>query len=253
MKLKGDIAVITGAASGIGAATARLFAAEGADLGLTDRDGDKLEAVAAECRRAGRTVKTLVADVADRPAAESFLASLTEGGRVPKVLVTAAGISNPGNILELDEAAWERIWRINVMGTAIWVKAALPAMIKARDGRIVTVASQLAYAGGKNNTAYIASKGAIVSFTKTVAVDFAKDGVRINTVAPAVIETPLSQVSLKLSKDPEALKAWRISRHPMGRTGQPEEVAKSILYLSCDDSSFSTGSTVFIDGGWTAA
>jgi NAD(P)-dependent dehydrogenase (short-subunit alcohol dehydrogenase family) len=133
------------------------------------------------------------------------------------------------------------------------VKAALPTMLASGRGSIVTVASQLAFNSGGNACAYIASKGAIVSFTKTTAVDFAAQGVRINGVAPAVIDTPMSRASASASTDPDAMRAWRLSRHPMGRIGKAEEVAAAIAFLAGPEASFMTGSILMVDGGWTAA
>ena len=116
-----------------------------------------------------------------------------------------------------------------------------------------SIASQLAFTSGGNSCAYIASKGAIVSFTKTTAVDFAKQKVRVNAVAPAVIDTPLSRGSAASHADPEALRAWRLARHPMGRIGEVDEVARAIAYLASDEASFTTGTILMVDGGWTAA
>jgi NAD(P)-dependent dehydrogenase (short-subunit alcohol dehydrogenase family) len=125
-------------------------------------------------------------------------------------------------------------------------------MIAAKSGAIVTLGSQLAQSSLGTNVAYIASKGAIVSFTKTVAVDHAAQGIRINALMPGVIDTPMPARSLKRQRDPEAARAlWKV-RHPMGRIGQPEEVAKAALFLASSDSSFTTGSLLFVDGGWTA-
>ena len=258
----GRVAIVTGAGSGIGAATARLLAERGARLMLVDRDAAGLEATAAAIRENGRESgrqnggepRVMVADVADRALAEREVASLaTAWGRVD-VLVTAAGIaSGPGTVLTQDEATWERVWRINVMGTVNWVKAALPAMIAGGGGAIVTVASQLAFTSGGNNCAYIASKGAIVSFTRTTAVDFARQKIRVNAVAPAVIDTPLSRGSASTRPDAAAYRAWRIARHPMGRIGEAGEVARTIAFLASDEASFTTGSIHMVDGGWTAA
>jgi NAD(P)-dependent dehydrogenase (short-subunit alcohol dehydrogenase family) len=125
-------------------------------------------------------------------------------------------------------------------------------MIAAQSGAIVTIGSQLAQSSAGGNAAYIATKGAIASFTKTMAVDHAKQGIRVNALMPGVIDTPMPARSLARFADPEAARErWR-NRHPMGRIGQPEEVAKAALFLACDDSSFVTGTLLFVDGGWTA-
>lgn len=251
---KDQVAIVTGAGSGIGAATALLLAERGAKVALVDRNPDGIEAVAEGIRSVGGDARTIVADVANREAAEHGAADVARAwGRID-VLATCAGVSSgAGTVLTQGEDVWERVWRINVMGTVNWVKAALPAMIERKKGSIVTVASQLAISSGGNLCAYIATKGAIVSFTKTTAVDFAKQGVRVNSVAPAVIDTPLSQGSANTAPDPAALRAWRTQRHPVGRVGQPIEVAHAIAYLAGDEASFITGTILMVDGGWTAS
>jgi 2-keto-3-deoxy-L-fuconate dehydrogenase len=248
MKLKDQVAVITGAASGIGAATARLFAAEGAQVALVDRDGAGLAKVAAEI--GGSLV--IEADVSDNTQAHDGVALVMKHwGRVD-VLMTAAGISLGGTVDTIDEAAWDRTFSVNVKGSYLWIHHAIKPMIAAKSGRIVTVGSQLAQSSIGNNAAYIASKGAIASFTKTIAVDHAAQGIRINALMPGVIDTPMPARSLQRQADPEASRTFWKQRHPMGRIGQPEEVAKAALFLASDDSSFVTGTLLFVDGGWTA-
>ena len=249
------VAVVTGAAAGIGAATAIELARRGDRLALVDRDAEGLAATAAAIRDAGGDVRTVVADVTDRDAAGKAVAGIAaEWGHID-VLATCAGVGTigGGTVVTLEEADWRRIFDINVLGTVNWMKAVLPTMIDQGRGAIVTVASQLAFNSGGNSAAYIASKGAIVSLTKTSAVDFAKTGVRINAVAPAVIDTAMSRTSRDTSPDPAAMQAWRLARHPVGRIGTVEEAASAICYLASDEASFITATVLAVDGGWTAA
>ncbi len=252
MKLKGQVAIVTGAASGIGAASARLFAAEGAKLALVDQDEAGVGQVASEIEAAGGAAITIAADVTDTAQARDGVARVLEKwGRID-VLLTAAGVSMGGTVDKIDEALWDRTFAVNVKGTYLWIHHAIAPMIAAQSGAIVTIGSQLAQSSAGGNAAYIATKGAIASFTKTMAVDHAKQGIRVNALMPGVIDTPMPARSLARFADPEAARErWR-NRHPMGRIGQPEEVAKAALFLACDDSSFVTGTLLFVDGGWTA-
>ena len=248
MKLKDKVAIVTGAGSGIGAATARLFAAEGAHVALVDRDSQGLHKVAGEI--AGSLA--IEADVSDNAQAHDGVALvMKQWGRID-VLMTAAGISLGGTVDTIDEATWDRTFNVNVKGSYLWIHHAIQPMIAAGSGTIVTVGSQLAQSSIGRNAAYIASKGAIASFTKTMAVDHALQGIRVNALMPGVIDTPMPARTLKRYADPEAMKAYWKERHPMGRIGQPEEVARAALFLASDDSSFVTGHLLFVDGGWTA-
>jgi NAD(P)-dependent dehydrogenase (short-subunit alcohol dehydrogenase family) len=252
MKLKDQVAIVTGAASGIGAASARLFAAEGARLALVDQDKEGLGQVAADIEAAGGNAIIIPADVSSDADARAGVDRVIEKwGRVD-VLMTAAGMSTGGTVDMIEEAAWDRTFAVNVKGTYLWIHYAIQPMIAAKSGAIVTVGSQLAQSSPGKNAAYIASKGAIASFTKTVAVDHAAQGIRVNALMPGVIDTPMPANSLKRYADPEAMKTFWKHRHPMGRIGKPEEVARAALFLACDDSSFVTGTLLFIDGGWTA-
>ena len=257
MKLKDQVAIVTGGASGIGAASARLFAAEGAKVALVDQDTVGLGQVAAEIEAAneGRgagAAMTITADVSsDQQAREGVARVMEKWGRID-VLLTAAGASTGGTVDTIEEAALDRTFAINVKGTYLWIHYAIAPMIAARSGAIVTIGSQLAQSSPGKNAAYIASKGAIASFTKTMAVDHAAQGIRVNALMPGVIDTPMPAKSLKRYADPEAMRTFWKHRHPMGRIGQPEEVAKAALFLASDDSSFVTGTLLFVDGGWTA-
>lgn len=252
MKLANQVAIVTGGASGIGAASARLFAAEGAKVALVDLDEVGLGQVAADIESRGGQAMTLAADVSrDDQARAGVEQVMDKWGRID-VLLTAAGVSMGGTVDMIEEGAWDRTFAINVKGTYLWIHHAIRPMIEARSGAIVTIGSQLAQSSPGKNAAYVASKGAIASFTKTMAVDHAAQGIRINALMPGVIDTPMPANSLRRYADPEAMRAFWKHRHPMGRIGQPEEVAKAALFLASDDSSFITGTLLFVDGGWTA-
>ena len=252
MKLKDRVVNVTGAASGIGAASAKLFAAEGAKLALVGQNEGGLKKVASEIKAKGGSAITITADVSSNAKARTGVERVIKRwGRID-VLLTAAGASTGGTVDAIEEAAWDRTFAVNVKGTYLWIHYAIQPMIVAQSGAIVTIGSQLAQSSPGKNAAYVASKGAIASLTKTIAVDHAAQGIRVNALMPGVIDTPMPARSLTRYADPEAMKAYWKQRHPMGRIGQPEEVAQAALFLASDDSSFVTGHLLFVDGGWTA-
>lgn len=252
MRLAGKVAVVTGGGSGIGRAAALLFAQEGARLCLVDRDGDAAEMVAAAIRAMGGEAMVRAGDVGEPGRADADAAAvLAAFGRID-VLLTAAGFSSGGTALTIRLEDWDAVLRANLWGTWLWARAVLPAMQAAGSGSIVTIASQLARAGGRDNSAYIAAKGAVLSLTKTMALDFAADGIRVNAILPGAIETPLLARSFARSATPEATREASRQRHPMGRFGQAEEVAQAALYLAGDAASFTTGTELVVDGGWLA-
>jgi NAD(P)-dependent dehydrogenase (short-subunit alcohol dehydrogenase family) len=252
MRLAEKVAVITGAASGIGQASARLFASHGARLLLVDRDEAMLTALAEELRTQGHECLVRASDVAAPGAADADAGvALAAWGRID-ILLTAAGISLGGTATTTPVENWHAVMRTNVDGTWLWARAVIPAMQAQRAGSIVTVASQLARAGGRNNTAYITSKGAILAMTKTMALDYAPDGIRVNALLPGAIETPLLRRSFGRAADPDAARENSRARHPLGRLGRPEEVADAALYLAGDAAAFTTGLELAVDGGWLA-
>jgi NAD(P)-dependent dehydrogenase (short-subunit alcohol dehydrogenase family) len=253
MRLHGRIAIITGGGSGIGRASALLFAREGAFVALVDRDEVGMQESLEDIRAAGGDASIHAGDVGDADFAQTTVGGvIAKHGRLD-VLMTSAGFSVGGTVLTTAPADWDAVFRTNVGGTWLWARAAVPQMQKQKKGAIVTVASQLAIAGGKGNTAYIASKGAILSLTRTMAVDFATDGIRVNAIAPGAIDTPLLRRSFARHADPDPVREASRDRHAMKRFGEAVEVAEAALYLASDASSFTTGTVLPVDGGWLAA
>ena len=169
------------------------------------------------------------------------------------VLMAAAGFSCGGTVLTTDPADWDAVFRTNVGGTWLWSRAAVPEMQRQGSGSIITLASQLAIAGGKGNSAYIAAKGAMISLTRTMALDFATDGIRVNAIAPGAIDTPMLRRSFARHADPGPVRETSRNRHAMKRFGMAEEVAETALLLASDASSFTTGTVMVVDGGWLVA
>jgi NAD(P)-dependent dehydrogenase (short-subunit alcohol dehydrogenase family) len=252
MRLQGRTAIITGGGSGIGQASAMLFAQEGAFVALVDRDETALKDTLAALPDANNASIHL-GDVGDGEFAESVAGDvLAQRGQID-VLMTSAGFSCGGTVLTTAPEDWDAVFRANVGGTWLWSRAVIPQMQKQGKGSIITLTSQLAVAGGKGNSAYIAAKGAIISLTRTMAVDFATDGIRVNAIAPGAIDTPLLRRSFARHADPEPIREASRSRHAMKRFGLAEEVAQTALHLASDASSFTTGTVLPVDGGWLAA
>jgi NAD(P)-dependent dehydrogenase (short-subunit alcohol dehydrogenase family) len=250
MRLAGKVALITGAGSGIGRAVAELFAGEGAGLALVDRDKVALAETSASF---DTDVSDHVGDVGEPGFAETVAAgALARFGRID-ILVTAAGFSCGGTVTTTAPEDWDAVFQANVGGTFLFAKAVIPAMQRQGGGAIVTFASQLALAGGRGNSAYIAAKGAILSLTRTMALDYAGDGIRVNAIAPGAIDTPMLRRSFARHADPAPVREASRNRHALKRFGTADEVAQAALYLASDASSFSTGTTLVVDGGWLAA
>lgn len=238
-KLDGKIVLITGAAAGIGRATAELFAAEGAKLIITDRDLKGMDGLAGDKRQL---------DVTDSAA----IAALSKDVGRLDVLFNCAGFVENGTILECDDAQWEKSFNINVYAMARMIKAFLPAMIEGGGGSIINVASVAgSIKGVPNRCVYGASKAAVIGLTKSVAADFVTKGIRCNTVCPGTVDSPSLQQRLKDTGDYDAARKAFTARQPMGRLGNAEEIASIVLWLASDDSQFATGQNFIVDGGIT--
>ena len=250
-RLAEKVALVTGGASGIGAATCRLFAREEAVVILANVQAEAGEAVAEEIRRAGGRAEFHRLDVArEADWAETMPALLVRHGRLD-VLVNNAGRAGPParplvERTELDD--WEAIMAVNAVGVLLGMKHVIPAMRRGGAGSIVNVVSIYALVGSPSATPYHASKGAARALTRSAAVQYAREGIRVNGVYPGYVETAMT-------RDQHArpgVRAARIAETPLGRLGQPEEIASGILYLASDDASFVTGAELVIDGGVTA-
>ena len=253
-RLRGKVALITGGTSGIGEATARLFAREGARVAITGRRIELGERVASEIRSGGGEAIFIAAAV-DRveDCRRSIEATIAAFGRID-ILFNNAGIVSQGTLEETSEEEWMRTFDVNVKGTYLMTKLVLPIMREQGGGVIVNNASDWGIVGGPHYTAYSASKGAVVLLTKSVALEVARDHIRVNAVCPG--DTYVERWRIDERRNPSGdfeaeLKAMG-EELPIGRVGTVEEIATAVLFLASDESSFMTGATLIVDGGNTA-
>lgn len=245
-RMQGRRALVTGGASGIGLAIARRFIGEGARVALLDIDADGL---AAATRELGDAAVAVHADVTDEAQVNAAVASAAVSLEGLDCLVNGAGVSRWVAFSDMTLAEWRRVLSINLDGPFLVCHAALPALKAAGKATIVNVASGSGLAPRQNFSHYCASKGGLVLFTKSIAMDLAADGIRVNAVCPGIVMTPLVERNLATFPDRDAAVQRYISRNLMKRFGSAEEVADAVLFLSCDESSFITGSALSLDGG----
>ena len=246
MRLEGRVVAITGGALGIGRATALLFAAEGALVALGDVEIGAAEAVAREIAERGGKAVAVGVDVGDAGQVQAFVERVVaEFGRLD-VMFANAGIAHAAPFLAHPEAQWQRVLRVNLTGVFLCCQAAARQMVTQGGGRIITVASINGFRGVENLVGYNVAKAGVVELTRTMAVELAQHHIAVNAIAPAQIDTRLTRTL------PEDARRRRVERIPMGRFGEPEEVARAALFLASDDASYITGHTLAVDGGYLA-
>jgi NAD(P)-dependent dehydrogenase (short-subunit alcohol dehydrogenase family) len=246
-KLNGKAALITGGASGIGLATARLFLEEGAAVTIVDIDMDALARVETEL-----PVHAVHGDVASMADAQRMVAETIATHDRIDVLFCNAGIAARIPIEELTEEQWDRVLAVNLKGMFTMTKAALPHMKRAGSGSIIFTGSELSFVGDPETPAYSASKGAVLTLTKSLALDLIRFGIRVNAICPGTTMTPLIERELETAPDPDGLRAQLATWGPMRRTAEPIEQARGVLFLATD-ATYAVGTALLLDGGFTAA
>ena len=253
MRLSGKTAIITGAASGIGRAAAVLFAREGACVVIVDINGAGAAETLRLTQERGAEAVSVTADLSrERDAAHVIEQAINKFGRID-ILFNNAGVNSYTSTLETDETELDRVFGVNVKSIFFLARACIPHMTRAGAGSIINTSSITGIVGAPGMAAYSASKGAIITLTRTLALELAEAGIRVNCICPASIDTPMLSESFERTSDAAHARAQNIKRHPLGRLGTPEDVAYFALFLASDESAWVTGGTHVIDGGASIA
>ncbi len=251
-KLEGKVTVITGAGAGIGRASARRFAREGAAVVVADLESGAGEETVAQIGREGGEATFVRVDVAESDQVEHMIRTAVEAyGRVD-VLFNNAGVNFAASVVEITDAVWRRSLDVNLKGVMLGCRHAIPEMLKTGGGSIVNSASMLGLVASPRQAPYAAAKGAVVMLTRQVAVDYAQRNIRVNCLCPSEVNTEMNRRFVAQSPDPEATLRRVLARIPMDRMAEPEEIASAALFLASDDSSYITGVALPVDGGLTA-
>ena len=243
MELTGQVAVITGGARGIGFEIARVFASEGADIALFDVQEAQLAQAAGQLEAMGRRAAGFVVDVTNASVVDDAVGKVLDKlGRID-ILVNNAGITHDGLVVRMDESQWDRVLNINLKGTFLCTRAVAKVMLKARSGRIVSIASIVGLIGNPGQANYAASKAGIIGLTKSVAKELASRGVTCNAIAPGFIKTEMTE------RLPDSVKQRLFEQIPMGKLGEPSDVAQAALFLVSQAAQYITGHVLVVDGG----
>lgn len=252
MRLKDRIALITGAASGIGRATALTLAREGACIAVVDQDGAPGPALASELQDQGYEAEWIAADVSDSGQVEQAVTQCVSRFGGLDILVSNAGINPRGTVLTTSDELLDRILAVNLKALFYLCRYGVPAMRRRGGGSIVTVSSINGLVAWDNEAAYDASKGGVVMLTRALAVDHAPDNIRVNCICPGITDTPMLQRTAASKPDPEAFFEAARKMQPLNRLGQPEDIANAVLFLASDEAAYITAAILPVDGGYTA-
>jgi len=248
-RIKGKVAVVTGGASGMGAATVRLFVREGARVVIADMQDRLGERLAGEL---GPACEFMHTDVSNETQVEALFQGVMQRHRRLDILVAGAGVENAKMEVDTSEAEWDHVLAVNAKGVFLCSKHAIPAMKTSGGGSIVNISSAFGNVGSPGFAAYHASKGAVRNFTKATAIAHAGEGIRANSIHPGAIDTPMLRAIFARMPDPQAAEAAFAAQAPFNRLGKPEDIAFGALYLASDEAVFVTGSELVIDGGLLA-
>jgi NAD(P)-dependent dehydrogenase (short-subunit alcohol dehydrogenase family) len=249
-KLQGKTAIITGAGGGIGGATARLYAAEGARVVCVDADADDAAKTVRDIEQQGGTAIACVNDVSrNADVVQAVEATRRAFGAIHILVNSVATITPRVSVVDLSEEDWDRAFAVNIKSVFLMCKHTIPSMIEAGGGAILIIASNFGHVSLPGRTAYSATKGGLLSLTRALALDHVGQNIRVNSISPGSIETDRGR---RQYGSIERMRQERAHLHPIGRMGLPEEVAYAALFLACHESSFMTGADILIDGGYTA-
>ncbi len=245
--MSGRVAVVTGAASGMGLGIARQLAQDGNAVALLDLNGEGVRAAAAELSVRGHTVAPFEVDVADRNTLEQVFTAARAGLGPVTILVTSAGIEAFDPALDITPEKWDRLLAVNLTGTFTCMQLALPDMIEAGWGRIVTISSSSAQSGAPNMAHYVASKGGVIGLTKAFAREFARNGITVNTIPPTIVDTPMARHAEGLGNVPSIEQLGKMV--PLGRAGTSEDIAAACSFLCTEEAGYITGQLIGVNGG----
>jgi meso-butanediol dehydrogenase/(S,S)-butanediol dehydrogenase/diacetyl reductase len=250
VRLSGKVAVVTGAASGIGEATARLFAGEGASVVAVDVSATALEHSVQRIVERGGTAIAIVADVSESDRVRALFADVKRRFDRLDVLFNNAGIAANGTVVTTPEPLWDRIIAVNLKSVYLCCREAIPLMVG--GGAIVNNASSWGPIAANDVAAYCASKAAVINLTRSIAIDFARDGIRANCLVPGTTDTPMVRALLSHQPDPTRARRFYERMQPIQRFASPDEIARAVVFLASDEASYATGAVFAIDGGYGA-
>lgn len=250
-RLSGKVAIITGGGVGMGKATAIRFLEEGAKVVIADINETTLHSTVEECKAVSPDVVGVVTDITDHASVEAAVQKTLETFGTIDVLFNNAGLNHAARLHETSLEDWEKVFRVNVKGMFLMCKQVLPTMIAHRCGSIINTASPGALVGLRGIAAYCASKGAVPALTRSIAIDYAPYNIRANFICPGVILTEMTEKIIQSKPNPDEYREWYRTARPLGRFGEPVEIANAAVFLASDEATFMTGASIVADGGFT--